>query len=47
LPAETQDKVTENGKPLSQNLYLKDIKAADKRITMQAGSGEYVFEITE
>jgi alpha-L-rhamnosidase len=45
LPAENQDRVTENGKPLSQNLYLKDIKATDKMITMQAGSGEYVFEI--
>jgi alpha-L-rhamnosidase len=47
LPAANQDKVTENGKPLSQNLFLKDIKAADKKITMQAGSGDYIFEISE
>jgi alpha-L-rhamnosidase len=47
LPVENQDKVTENGKPLSQNLFLKDIKAVDKKITMQAGSGDYVFEYSE
>jgi alpha-L-rhamnosidase len=47
LPALNQEMITENGKPLSQNLYLKDIKAADKRITMQAGSGDYTFEITD
>jgi alpha-L-rhamnosidase len=47
LPVATQDKVTENGKALLLNLYLKDIKAADKKITMLAGSGEYVFEIEE
>jgi alpha-L-rhamnosidase len=47
LPAVSTDKVTADGKALSQNLYLKDVKTADKRITMQAGSGEYDFEITE
>jgi alpha-L-rhamnosidase len=47
LPAANQDKATENGKPLSQNLYLTDLKVADNKITMQAGSGEYVFEISE
>jgi len=47
LPATTQEKVTESGKPLSQNVYLKDIKAADKNLSMQAGSGDYVFEIIE
>ena len=45
LPATIQEKVTESGKPLSQNAYLKDIKAADKNLSMQAGSGDYVFEI--
>ena len=47
LPATVQDKVTEGGKPLSQNIYLKDIKLADNKLTMQAGSGEYTFEIVE
>jgi alpha-L-rhamnosidase len=47
LPATGQDKVTEGGKALSQNIYLKDIKTADKKLTMQAGSGEYTFEIAE
>ena len=47
LPSASQEKVTENGKPLSQNVYLKDIKAIDKKVTMQAGSGDYTFEIVE
>jgi alpha-L-rhamnosidase len=47
LPATSQDKVIENGKALSQNIYLKDIKASDNKLSMQAGSGEYVFEIAE
>ena len=47
LPAGGQDKVTEGGKPLSQNIYLKDIKWADKKLTIQSGSGEYTFEIME
>ena len=45
LPAESQDKVTEEGKALSQNVYLKDIRTSDNKLTMQAGSGEYTFEI--
>jgi alpha-L-rhamnosidase len=47
LPAVSQDKVTEDGKALSLNIYLKDIKSADNKVTMEAGSGEYTFEITE
>ena len=45
LPAESKDKVTEEGKALSQNVYLKDIRTSDNKLTMQAGSGEYTFEI--
>ena len=45
LPSAIPEKVTESGKPLSQNTFLKDIKAADKKLSMQAGSGEYIFEI--
>jgi alpha-L-rhamnosidase len=47
LPAVSQDKVTGDGKALSLNIYLKDIKSADNKVTMEAGSGEYTFEITE
>jgi alpha-L-rhamnosidase len=47
LPAASQDKVLESGKPLSQNVYLKDIKVADNKLTILAGSGEYTFEIVE
>jgi alpha-L-rhamnosidase len=47
LPVVNQEKVTEAGKPLSQNLYLKNIKISDNRLTMQAGSGEYMFEFAE
>jgi alpha-L-rhamnosidase len=45
LPAESQDKVTEEGKALSLNVHLKDIRTSDNKLTMQAGSGEYTFEI--
>jgi alpha-L-rhamnosidase len=47
LPAVSADNVTEGGKSLSQNLYLKDIKTSGNKLVMQAGSGEYVFEYTE
>ena len=47
LPAISQDKVTEGGKALSQNIYLKDIKSSDNKLIMEAGSGEYTFELTE
>ena len=47
LPVASADKVTESGKQLSQNIYLKDIKTSDRKLIMEAGSGEYSFEITE
>jgi alpha-L-rhamnosidase len=47
LPAVSIDKVTADGKALSQNIYLKDVKISDNKLIMQAGSGEYDFEITE
>ena len=47
LPAASQDKVTEGGKPLAQNIYFKDIKNSDNKVIMQAGSGDYTFEITD
>jgi alpha-L-rhamnosidase len=47
LPVASADKVTESGKQLSQNIYLKDIKTSDRKLIMEAGSGDYTFEITE
>jgi len=47
LPTNSQDKVSGNGKPLAQNAFLKDIKLADNKLTMVAGSGEYSFEYPE
>jgi len=47
LPVASADKVTESGKQLSQNIYLKDIKTSDRKLIMEAGSGDYSFEITE
>jgi alpha-L-rhamnosidase len=47
LPSISADNVTEGGKTLSQNIYLKDIEAADNKITMTAGSGDYIFEFIE
>jgi alpha-L-rhamnosidase len=47
LPVINANKVTESGMPLSQNIYLKDIKTSDNKIVLEAGSGEYSFEIAE
>ncbi len=47
LPVSDQNKVTENGKVLSANPYLKDIKFSDNKLSLQTGSGEYSFEITD
>jgi alpha-L-rhamnosidase len=47
LPVTSANKVTESGMPLTQNIYLKDIKSAESKLIMQAGSGEYNFEIME
>ncbi len=47
LPADNQSKIKESGKALSANAYIKDIKTADNKVTLQAGSGDYTFEISE
>jgi alpha-L-rhamnosidase len=47
LPAASQDKVTEGGKPLAQSINFKDLKSSDNKVFMQAGSGDYTFEITD
>jgi alpha-L-rhamnosidase len=47
LPAAGQDKISESGKPISQNPYLKDIKSTGQVVTMLVGSGDYSFEISD
>ena len=47
LPANNQDKVTESGKALPQNPFIKEVKIVDDKLTMQAGSGNYIFEYLE
>jgi alpha-L-rhamnosidase len=47
LPAGSQDKVTEGGNSPFDNENLKDVKFADSKFTMKAGSGSYTFEIAE
>ncbi len=47
LPASGQSKVAESGKALTLNTYLTDIKYSDNQLTMQAGSGDYIFEISD
>jgi alpha-L-rhamnosidase len=47
LPAGSQDKVTESGNSPFDNENLKDVKFADSKFTMKAGSGSYTFEIAE
>lgn len=47
LPAVSADKITEGGRPLSENAFLKDIKTVDNKVTLNVGSGEYIFGIAE
>jgi alpha-L-rhamnosidase len=47
LPAGSADKVKETGKALSENTFIKNVKATDNKVTMMAGSGDYTFEISE
>lgn len=47
LPADSAEKVRENGMPLSGNKNLNNIHVAGKELFIDAGSGKYVFEITE
>jgi len=47
LPGNDITKVTEGGKTISGNGDFKDLKTANNKITIEIGSGEYLFEITE
>jgi alpha-L-rhamnosidase len=47
LPVEILTKITEGGKPLSGNAVFYDVRSVDKKTMMEAGSGDYIFEIAE
>lgn len=47
LPADNVSKVTESGKPLSDNPGFTDIRKDNNRLLVATGSGEYLFEIIE
>ncbi|HUX57633.1 MAG TPA: family 78 glycoside hydrolase catalytic domain [Bacteroidales bacterium] len=47
LPVNSAEKVTENGKNISENKYVSDIRISGNKLEMEAGSGNYVFEYTE
>jgi alpha-L-rhamnosidase len=45
LPANSIEDVSEGGKALAQSTILKDVKASDGKLVINAGSGQYIFEI--
>jgi alpha-L-rhamnosidase len=47
LPVDSISKVTEGGKPLSGNTSFSDIRLSDNKTMIEAGSGDYIFEIPE
>jgi alpha-L-rhamnosidase len=47
LPDVSAEKVKEGGLPLSGNKYLNNIHVAGKDLLIDAGSGKYLFEISE
>ncbi len=47
LPSVSAEKVRESGLPLSENKNLNNIHMAGKDLLIDAGSGKYIFEITE
>jgi alpha-L-rhamnosidase len=47
LPDVSAEKVKEGGLPLSGNKYLNNIHIAGKDLLIDAGSGKYLFEISE
>ncbi len=47
LPASDISKVQENGKSLEGNSDFSNIRSSDNRILLEAGSGDYTFDITQ
>jgi alpha-L-rhamnosidase len=47
LPSNSVSKISETGRAISGNSDFKNLKSVDNRISLDAGSGDYVFEIIE
>jgi alpha-L-rhamnosidase len=47
LPSPTPERITESGKILSQSTLFKNIRTSGNKVLMEAGSGDYTFEIAE
>jgi len=47
LPAESADKVTLNGLPLTGNKIITKNTVRDGRVVLETGSGKYLFEVEE
>jgi alpha-L-rhamnosidase len=47
LPAVDATKVIENGKSLDMSSGFSNIRSSDKKTLLEAGSGEYTFEVSE
>jgi alpha-L-rhamnosidase len=47
LPVNSVAGVTENGKSISENKNFSNIRVEDKKLLLEAGSGDYIFEYTE
>jgi alpha-L-rhamnosidase len=45
LPSEAASKITEGGKPLNGVADFSNIRTENKKVLLDAGSGEYLFEI--
>jgi alpha-L-rhamnosidase len=47
LPADSAEKVRENGMPIGDNKNFRNIWIVDKKLFIDTGSGKYVFEIAQ
>jgi alpha-L-rhamnosidase len=47
LPADSAEKVRENGMPIGDNKNFRNIRIVDKKLFIDTGSGKYVFEIAQ
>jgi alpha-L-rhamnosidase len=47
IPADSAEKVKESGLPLSGNKNLNNIRVTGKYLSIDTGSGKYLFEIAE
>jgi alpha-L-rhamnosidase len=47
LPAASVSNVVENGRALSENKNFSDVRVENKKLMLEAGSGDYIFEFNE